>query len=110
MIPYVLYCIYYYLYTILFNLINIYKRLYRKATFVRVVRGIAAEVGIGIDGNPLDPRFTGRALEALQSGTESFLTEILADSNLCAIHANRVTIMQRDFELLRNLKIIEKPL
>ena len=44
------------------------------------------------------------ALEALQEATESFLVRFLEDSNLCAIHAKRVTVQPKDMHLVCRLK------
>jgi histone H3/H4 len=49
-------------------------------------------------------RFTSTAVLALQEATESYIISLLADTNLCAIHAKRVTIMPRDLHLARRLR------
>jgi histone H3 len=49
------------------------------------------------------------AMENLQESTESFLTEILENSNLCGIHADRVTLMDRDIRLVAKIKKIDLP-
>ena len=36
---------------------------------------------------------------ALQESVEAYLVGLLEDSNLCAIHAKRVTIMPKDMQL-----------
>ncbi|KAF8138414.1 histone-fold-containing protein [Boletus edulis] len=36
--------------------------------------------------------------------TEAFLVHLFEDANLCAIHAKRVTIMQRDIQLARRIR------
>ena len=38
-------------------------------------------------------RFASSAVLALQEASESYLVGLFEDSNLCAIHAKRVTIM-----------------
>jgi histone H3/H4 len=38
---------------------------------------------------------------ALQEATEAYLTGLFEDTNLCAIHAKRVTIMTKDLRLTR---------
>jgi hypothetical protein len=43
-------------------------------------------------------------VEALQEATEAFLVTLMEETNLCAVHANRVTIMDRDLELLQHLR------
>jgi histone H3/H4 len=49
-------------------------------------------------------RFQSQALLCLQEATEAFLTHLFHDSNLCAIHAKRVTIMPKDMQLARRLR------
>ncbi|KAL8280613.1 hypothetical protein RQP46_006936 [Phenoliferia psychrophenolica] len=44
-------------------------------------------------------RFQRSAIEALQTAAEQYLIDLFADCNLCAIHAKRVTIMQKDMQL-----------
>jgi histone H3 len=48
-------------------------------------------------------RFQGSAIEALQVAAEVHLTVMFEDTNLCAIHAKRVTIMPKDVRLARRL-------
>jgi histone H3 len=52
----------------------------------------------------LDKRFQSHALLALQEASEAYLTSLFEDSNLCAIHAKRVTIMPRDMQLARRIR------
>jgi len=54
--------------------------------------------------NPIQIRFQSKALEALQEATEAFLVSLFTDANLCAIHAKRVTIQQKDIQLARRLR------
>lgn len=42
-------------------------------------------------------KIQSQALLALQEATEVYMVGLLDDANLCAIHARRVTIMQKDF-------------
>uniref|UniRef100_A0A7M5X5M7 Core Histone H2A/H2B/H3 domain-containing protein n=1 Tax=Clytia hemisphaerica TaxID=252671 RepID=A0A7M5X5M7_9CNID len=44
------------------------------------------------------------ALEALQEATEDFIVRYFQDSNFCALHAGRVTLMVKDMKLLNILK------
>ena len=44
-------------------------------------------------------QFQSGAILALQEAAEAYLVGLLEDSNLCAIHAKRVTIMPRDMQL-----------
>jgi len=51
-----------------------------------------------------DLRFQGTAILALQEASEAYLVSIFEDSNLCAIHAKRVTIMPKDVQLARRVR------
>ena len=68
-----------------------------KAPFQRFIRAICD----GIDGQL---RFQSQALLALQEAAESYLTGLFEDANLCAIHANRVTVMKKDMDLARRIR------
>ncbi len=41
-------------------------------------------------------RFQSSAILALQEASEAYLVGLFEDTNLCAIHARRVTIMTKD--------------
>jgi histone H3 len=71
--------------------------LIRKLPFQRLVRDIAGEF-------KRDIRFQSSAIGALQEATEHFLTNLFTDTNLCAIHAKRVTIQAKDIQLARRLR------
>ena len=49
-------------------------------------------------------RFSRNSLGAIQEAAESYLIGLLEDTNLCAIHAKRVTIMPRDINLCRRIR------
>lgn len=49
-------------------------------------------------------RWQSQAILALQEATEAFLIHLFEDANLCAIHAKRVTIMQKDIQLARRIR------
>ena len=68
-----------------------------RAAFQRVVRGVAR----GFDS---DLRFASQALVALQEAAEAYLVGIFEDANMCALHANRVTIMRKDMDLARRIR------
>ena len=51
-----------------------------------------------------DLRFQSNALVALQEASEAYLVGIFEDTNLCAIHAKRATIMKKDMELARRIR------
>ena len=49
-------------------------------------------------------RFRGSAINALQEAAEAYLVGLFEDTNLCAIHAKRITIMPRDIQLARRIR------
>ena len=69
-----------------------------KRAFVRIVREITNNVA------PEPYRWTADALVALQHATEDFAVYLLEDTNLCAIHAGRVTIAPKDLQLARRIR------
>ena len=71
--------------------------LIRKLPLQRVVREITQDIKTGL-------RFQSAALLCLQEATEAYLVSLLEDSNLCAIHARRVTIMPKDIQLARRIR------
>ena len=76
--------------------------LIRKLPFQRLVREIAQDYPCsGGDGSV---RFQSAALVALQEASEAYLVGLFDDTNLCAIHAKRVTIMPRDIQLARRVR------
>ena len=70
--------------------------LIRKLPFQRLVREIAQDF-------KTDLRFQSAAILCLQEAAEAYLVRLFDDANLCAIHARRVTIMQRDIQLARRI-------
>ncbi|KAF8067277.1 his-2 [Scenedesmus sp. PABB004] len=67
------------------------------APFRRLVREVAA-------GLKAELRFQPDALLALQEACEAMLVGVFEDSQLCAIHAKRITIMQKDMALALRLR------
>lgn len=49
-------------------------------------------------------RWQSQAIQALQEAAEAFIVHLFEDTNLCAIHAKRVTIMQKDIQLARRIR------
>ncbi|RZC91352.1 hypothetical protein C5167_027414 [Papaver somniferum] len=68
-----------------------------RAPFVRIVKEITDNFSKEVN------RWQAEALTALQEATEAFLVGTFEDAQLCAIHAKRVTIMQKDWQLARRL-------
>lgn len=73
-----------------------------KLPFARLVREIAMEILPLRVGEEL--RWQSQAIQALQEASEAFLVHLFEDTNLCAIHAKRVTIMQKDIQLARRIR------
>ena len=71
--------------------------LIRKLPFQRLVREIAQQFSA-------DLRFQSTAILALQEASEAYLVGLFEDTNLCAIHAKRVTIMPSDIRLARRIR------
>ena len=71
--------------------------LIRKMPFQRLVREVA-------QGYKSDMRFQSNAISALQEASEAYLVGLFEDTNLCAIHAKRVTIMPKDIQLARRIR------
>ena len=67
--------------------------LIRKLPFSQLVCEIALEVG------KYDFCFKGSAIICLQEDPEAYVVGLMEDSNLCTIHAKRVTIMPKDIQL-----------
>ena len=71
--------------------------LIKKAPFQRLVREVAQDF-------KADLRFQSSAVMALQEASEAYLVGLFEDTNLCAIHARRVTIMPKDMQLARRIR------
>ena len=61
----------------------------KQLPFQQLVREIAHDF-------KTDLRFQSFAIGALQEASEAYLASLSEDTNLCAIHAKRVTIMPKD--------------
>ena len=84
------------------------KPLIRKLPFQRLVREVAGDM-IKEDGvlsrHFVDGvKFQSSAIAALQEASENYLVVLFEDTNLCAIHARRVTVMPKDMMLARRLR------
>ena len=69
----------------------------RKTAFQRLVREVAQDFKSNL-------RFQSSAILALQESAEAYLVGIFEDTNLCAIHAKRVTILPKDMQLARRIR------
>ncbi|XP_062032347.1 histone H3-like, partial [Lepus europaeus] len=70
------------------------KLLICKLLFQRLVREIVQDFKTNL-------RLQSLAVMALQEASEAYLVGLFKDTNLCAIHAKRVTIMPKDIQLAR---------
>ena len=70
--------------------------LIRKLLFQRLVQEIAIDMA-------QEMRFQSSALLALQEAAKAYLVGLFEDTNLCAIHARRVTILPKDIQLARGI-------
>ena len=71
--------------------------LIRKAPFHRLVREISQDFSN-------DKRYKGTSVLALQEAAEAHLVGLFEDTNLCAIHGKRVTIMPKDIQLAQRIR------
>ena len=71
--------------------------LIHKLPFQRLVREIAGDF-------KSDLHFQSQAILALQEAAEAYLVGLFEDTNLCAIHAKRVTIMPKDMQMARRIR------
>ncbi|RMY93202.1 hypothetical protein D0862_09292 [Hortaea werneckii] len=72
-----------------------------KLPFARLVREISMHM---VTVNSEITRWQSQAIQALQEAAEAFIVHLFEDTNLCAIHAKRVTIMQKDIQLARRIR------
>ena len=71
--------------------------LIRKMPFARLVREIAQDF-------KTDLHFQRQAIAALQEAAEAYLIGLFENTNLCCIHAKRVTIAPKDLQLARRIR------
>ena len=70
--------------------------LIKKQPFVRLVKEILEDYNL--------KRIQAAAIGALQEAAEAYIVSLFEDTNLCAIHAKRVTIMPKDIQLARRIR------
>jgi histone H3/H4 len=73
--------------------------LIKKLPFQRLVREVTNELFPN-----KNVRFQTASLAALQEAAEAYLVSLFEDTNLCAMHAKRVTIMPNDMTLARRIR------
>lgn len=70
---------------------------FAKAPFQRLVREVAKEFFP-------DARFQQSALSALQEATEAYIVGVFEDTQLCAVHARRLTVLPKDMKLALRIR------
>lgn len=68
-----------------------------RAPFQRLVKEITGHMDHTL-------RFQSQALQALQEASEAYIVGLFEDTNLCAIHAKRVTVQKKDMDLARRIR------
>eukprot|EP00096_Caligus_rogercresseyi_P001575 TRINITY_DN1260_c0_g2_i3.p1 TRINITY_DN1260_c0_g2~~TRINITY_DN1260_c0_g2_i3.p1 ORF type:complete len:246 (-),score=45.45 TRINITY_DN1260_c0_g2_i3:129-866(-) len=74
--------------------------LIRKMPFYRLVKETIDRMASS------DFRVQVLAISALQEGCENYITDLFERSNLCCIHAKRVTLMPKDIRLARRIGLL----
>jgi histone H3 len=74
--------------------------LIKKAPFQRLVKEIMRD----IRDERGDFRIQAVAVQALQEASEAFIVHLFENTNLCAIHAKRITIAPVDMRLARRVR------
>lgn len=69
-----------------------------KLPFSRLIREILMDVAT------IDMKVQRQALQALQEASEIYITQLFEDSNRCAAHARRITVMPRDMRLVLDIR------
>jgi histone H3/H4 len=70
-----------------------------KSPFVRLVKEVSSHVV-----KCQDFEWNRRALDAIQSAAEDYLGGLFEDSNLCCMHAKRMTLLVKDMQLARRIR------
>jgi len=73
-----------------------------KRSFQRVVKHLVYDVCPA--ATILSITMQSSAILVLQEAAEAFLTELMTETNMSALHAGRVTIMPRDIYLARRIR------
>ena len=68
------------------------KLLIKKAPFARLVR----EICLDVCARGVEIRWQSNAILIVQEASEHYFVRLFEDTNLCAIHAKRVTIKPKD--------------
>ena len=78
-----------------------YNLLIRALPFSQLIRELLNEAR----PRSVDPyRIQAMAVHVLQWAAEAYLVGLLEDTNLCALHAKRCTILPKDIQLARRIR------
>lgn len=77
------------------------ENLLLKRPFLRLVKEILAKVQM--DKQMPVYRMQCAAIRSLQEATESYIIDLMNDASVCALHAKRVKVSPKDFELVIRL-------
>ena len=77
--------------------------LIRKAPFQRLVREIYGHIE-SVSHLKGEKRWQGSSILALQEASEAYHVGLFEDTNLCALHSKRKTIMPKDIQLARRIR------
>lgn len=80
------------------------RPLSHQSPHLRILPRQVREVALQFQPTAEELRWQSQAILALQEAAEAFLVHLFEDTNLCAIHAKRVTIMQKDIQLARRIR------
>ena len=78
--------------------------LMKKAPFQRLAREILQDEGKNKGAANKAERYQSMAVLALQEAAEAYFVGLFEDTNIAAIHANRVTIRPKDVWLARRIR------
>ncbi|KAG8415191.1 centromeric DNA-binding histone H3-like protein cse4 [Metarhizium acridum] len=85
------------------RLVRSYEFLYvYLCTYMSIMQ--VREIGMNCRPRGREFRWQSQAIQALQEAAEAFMVHLFEDAQLCAIHAKRVTIMQKDIQLARRIR------
>ena len=71
--------------------------LINKAPFARLVKEIAQNY-------KTDIKWQSTSILCLHEAAEAYMVQLFTETNLCAIHAKRITIMPKDMQLARRIR------
>ena len=71
--------------------------LLRRIPFMRLIQEISQDFKTNL-------RYTAEAVYTIQSVAKAYLARLFDDTNLCAIHTKRVTVMPKDMQLARRIR------